>query len=198
MTGWLRQDRRRLQSREPYRHPSPVPHPGGRTDETQWAISASWFRTMRAFLLLALLAPALQAQDRTTTAPIDGRAGPFRYSYHFDHNALRDCLRIGDVLVALTDSGNLLRFDAGTLKMTGQEVVRGRGTAIAVGANGSVLVGTLAGRVWKVDPATLAAEPLFETPGKVVWLSSRSGMIVAAVYGDVEPWPLSVRTGDSG
>jgi hypothetical protein len=123
-----------------------------------------------------------------------GRAGAFRYSYHFDHNALKDCLRIGDILIALTDSGNLLRFDAATLKMTGQQVVHGRGTAVAVGANGSLLVGTLAGRVWKVDPATLAAEPLFETPGEVVWLGSRPGMIVAAVHGDVEPWPWPGET----
>jgi len=136
----------------------------------------------------------MSAQEPTTAPPIDGRAGPFRYSYHFDHNALKDCLRISDVLIALTDSGNLLRFDAATLKMTGQEVVRGRGTAVAVGADGHVLVGTLAGRVWKVDPATLAAESLFETPGGVVWLGSRPGMIVAAVHGDVEPWPWPGET----
>ncbi|HEY1204514.1 MAG: hypothetical protein ABSH46_04800 [Bryobacteraceae bacterium] len=144
---------------------------------------------MRTVLLLVLLAPTLAAQDRTTAAPIDGRVGQFRYAYHFDHNALRDCLHIGGVLIALTDSGNLLRFDAATLKMTGQEVVRGRGIAIAPGANGRVLVGTRAGRVWEVDPATLAAELLFETPGEVMWLGSGAGMIVAAVDGRADPWP---------
>src|SRR5438552_466736 len=33
------------------------------------------------------------------------------YTIHFDRNSLRDSLRLGDGLIALTSSGTLLRFD---------------------------------------------------------------------------------------
>src|SRR5271169_1670533 len=40
------------------------------------------------------------------------------YAYHFNRNALRDSRRAGDAIIALTDSGNLLRLDLATLKLT--------------------------------------------------------------------------------
>src|SRR5262245_29167811 len=40
------------------------------------------------------------------------------YEYHHNRNALTDVLGAGDAFLALTDSGNLLRFDQATLKLT--------------------------------------------------------------------------------
>ena len=93
--------------------------------------------------MIFLIHPAKTLQDGQSAvstqyaAPIKGtvalRGGEqLRYQYHFDHNALADCVRVHDYLIALTTSGNLLRFDADSLKMTGQQIVPGRATAISV------------------------------------------------------------------
>jgi hypothetical protein len=54
-----------------------------------------------------------------------------RYSYHFDHNALTDGVLAGRSLLAITDSGNLLEFNAGSLVLSGQAIVPGRASSIA-------------------------------------------------------------------
>ena len=45
----------------------------------------------------------------------DGHFG--RYEYTFNHNAIRQSIVVGDELVALTDSGNLVVFDLVTLEI---------------------------------------------------------------------------------
>jgi hypothetical protein len=95
-----------------------------------------------------------------TTAPtiqgsVDIRDGrQVRFRYYFNHNALKDCVRVGNSLIALTESGNLIRFDAETLRLQGQAIIPGRGTAIAPASN-RVLIGTEDGRIYGVDPASL-------------------------------------------
>src|ERR1700674_748129 len=117
-----------------------------------------------------------------------------RFTYHFDHNALKDGVRIGDALVVLTESGNLLRFDAMSLNITGQEILRGRATAICLDDRGRVLVGTQDGQIVEVDPATLAHRPVFATKGRIAWLSSRVGpggqgrVIIAIVDNSFAVW----------
>src|SRR5208282_4910595 len=54
------------------------------------------------------------------------RLGTVQWSYHFDHNALKDAELVGRDLVALTESGNLVRFNADTLAITAHQVVAGR------------------------------------------------------------------------
>jgi hypothetical protein len=132
------------------------------------------------------------AQEFDPPAPIHGvltlhNGDQLRYAYHFDHNALRNCVRVGDSLIALTESGDLLRFDARTLKPTAQRLLPGRGTAIAKSNHGTVLVGMSDGRVAEVDPVDLRLRPLFVSDGAIEWLgshmSSRNGRlkIVAVV-----------------
>jgi hypothetical protein len=117
-----------------------------------------------------------------------------RFTYHFDHNALMDGVRIGDVLVVITGSGNLLRFDAMSLNITGQEILRGRATAICVDDPRRVLVGTQDGQIVEVDPATLAYRPVFRTEGRIAWLGSRVGLggrsrvIIAIVDNSFAVW----------
>ena len=41
------------------------------------------------------------------------------YEYHFNRNALKDSRRTGDALIALTASGDLLRFDPGRFPRRG-------------------------------------------------------------------------------
>ncbi len=42
------------------------------------------------------------------------------YEYHFNRNAIQDSQLAGSTLIALTDTGNLLRFDVPSLKLTNE------------------------------------------------------------------------------
>jgi hypothetical protein len=114
------------------------------------------------FVLLAVgwteVSTAQQPAPRTAPTiqgSVDIRDGRHvRFRYYFNHNALKDCVRVGNSLIALTESGNLIRFDAETLRLQGQAIIPGRGTAIAPASN-RVLIGTEDGRIYGVDPASL-------------------------------------------
>jgi hypothetical protein len=124
----------------------------------------------------------------------DGRQARFRY--YFNHNALKDCVRVGSSLIALTESGNLIRFDAETLAMEGQAIIPGRGTALAPDSD-RVLIGTENGKIYDVDSASLGLKVVATVQGRVAWLSgdgsggTQNRRIVAVVdnYPEVLPWP---------
>jgi hypothetical protein len=124
----------------------------------------------------------------------DGRQARFRY--YFNHNALKDCVRVGSSLIALTESGNLVRFDAETLAMEEQAIIPGRGTAIAPDSD-RVLIGTENGKIYDVDSASLSLKVVATVQGRVAWLSgdgsggTQNRRIVAVVdnYPEVLPWP---------
>ncbi|HEY2158013.1 MAG TPA: hypothetical protein VGH33_20460, partial [Isosphaeraceae bacterium] len=98
------------------------------------------------------------------------------YAYHYDRNALRDSQRAGDALIALTRSGNLLRFDANTLTFTREWFGAVPATCLGRGENDTVLVGFDDGRVCRVDLATLALAEVAKLPDRVRWVgASTSG-----------------------
>lgn len=122
--------------------------------------------------------------------------GTVQWSYHFDHNALKDAELVGRDLVALTESGNLVRFDAETLAITAHQVVPGRGIAIALGDPGKLLIGAEDGQIYELTSDTFALTPVTKAAGRVVWLSSgkaigKAHSIVAVIdaRADVMPWP---------
>lgn len=102
-----------------------------------------------------------------------------QYAYHFDHNALRDCVRAGDSLFALTESGELLCFDAESLALRDQRVVPGRATAIALRDSNRILIGTRQGTIFEAEAASLDFRRVAAVPGRILWLGSGPGMIVA-------------------
>jgi len=134
----------------------------------------------------------------------DGRR--LQYAYHFDRNALRDCVRVGDSLLALTESGELLRFDIGSLALTGQRIVPGRATAIAVRDSDHVLIGTRQGVIFEAEAASLDLRRVATVSGQILWLGSGPDMIVAAADRlsyevrwpgeDVRDFEARVGTGD--
>jgi hypothetical protein len=122
------------------------------------------------------------------TVDIEGRAR--RYAYHFDHNALTDAVAAGDGLVALTASGNLLRFDPGTMRMTARVVVPERATALAIDGSGGVLTGMDDGRIAQVDPVTLDRRVLERGEGTVRWLAQAGDRLVAVLSPrPIDSWP---------
>jgi len=119
-----------------------------------------------------------------------------RFQYYFNHNALKDCVRVGHFLIALTESGNLIRFDSDTLDMEGQAIIPGRGTSIAPDSD-RVLLGAQDGKIYGVDPASLSLTAVTTVQGRIVWLAgdgpgnTQSNRIVAVVdnYPEVLPLP---------
>jgi hypothetical protein len=93
-----------------------------------------------------------------------------RYTYHYNRNALADVLPVGDALVALTDSGNLLRFDRTSLGLTREWFGPVPATCLGRGEDGAVLAGFADGRIGRVAPATLAVTELARLTGKVQWV----------------------------
>ncbi len=112
---------------------------------------------LAVLLWLAAAAPA-RAAEGSHSAVGDVRLASgldAHYAYHYDRNALRDSRLAGDALIALTRSGNLLRFDAKTLTLTREWFGPVPATCLGRGENDAVLVGFEDGRVCRVDPATL-------------------------------------------
>jgi|WetSurMetagenome_2_1015567.scaffolds.fasta_scaffold27836_3 hypothetical protein len=163
----------------------------------------------KALPLVAILAISMSIvhSGAAETAPyliegiVKSLAGEqIRYSYHFDHNALKDAVRIGGALIALTESGNLLRFDEGTFSLTAQRIVPGKGVAISLSNERNIFIGTKEGQVFEVDPATLALKRLLKIRGEIIWLTvkteGRGPKIIAAVNNiDNSDW-LSARPGE--
>src|SRR5689334_20760667 len=83
----------------------------------------------RWLMPLVVLVAALVDLPAPGAEPVSGSTSPTgtvrlapgltaHYAYHYNRNALADVLPAGDAFLALTDSGNLLRFDRATLKLT--------------------------------------------------------------------------------
>jgi hypothetical protein len=179
----------------------------GTDDRRPKTQTPSWLVLLAA---LTFLGRPMQAQQSHTDVTdlelptfIEGSAklhnAQVRYTYHFNHSAVTDCVRSGNFLIALAKSGILLRFDATSLKLTGQQIVPGLATAIALDARGHVLIGTGTGEIAELDPATLEQRSIFTAQGRIKSLaakgasSSGSRMIVAIVAGHypegLMPWP---------
>jgi hypothetical protein len=99
-----------------------------------------------------------------------------QYEYHFDRNSLRDCRRAGDSIIALTDSGNLLRFDLATLQPTREWF--GPSPALCLGqrSSGELIVGFADGRISRLDPKSFALTELMRLPSKPRFLAFQSGI----------------------
>src|SRR5689334_18243962 len=94
------------------------------------------------------------------------------YVYHYDRNALAGALIAGDAIIAMTDSGNLLRFDRATLKLAKEWFGPTAATCLGRGGDGDLLVGFADGRIARVAPADLTVTDLAWVSGRVQWVGS--------------------------
>jgi hypothetical protein len=106
---------------------------------------------------------------------------PFETRYYFDHNALRRIARAGNSIVAMTTSGNLLRYDIVTLAMTGESIVAGRATSLAADDERHVLVGTEDGHIDRVAIDTWQRTSIGTGDGRIVWIGESGGSVVAVI-----------------
>jgi hypothetical protein len=95
-----------------------------------------------------------------------GRA--VEYAIHFDRNSLRDSVRVGDGLIALTSSGVLLRFELSAIRLV-RERIDDEVACIGRGEGEAVLAGLADGRICRVDTATLELSNIVKLPGAPQW-----------------------------
>jgi hypothetical protein len=125
-------------------------------------------------------AKADAAQPRANAARADPTG--VHATYVFDRNRLQDSRRVGSFLMALTDSGHLLRFDATTFALVGERLARRRVTCLGPVDKGGLLAGLDDGTIVRIAAETLLAERVGEVPGQPVRLGQRpsnQGLVVA-------------------
>ncbi len=89
---------------------------------------------------------------------------------HFDRNSLRDSLRLGNGLIALTSSGSLLRFELPTVRLVRERIGAEEVTCLGRGEDDAVLAGLSDGRVCRVDPVTLELTDVLKVPSAPQWV----------------------------
>jgi hypothetical protein len=164
-------------------------------DDRRWLLgSLILLACSSAPRLTASSAPAVVARmpdakaDAAQPDPNDARSDPAGVDarYIFDRNRLQDSRRVGRFLMALTDSGHLLRFDAATFALVGERVARRRVTCLGPVEEGRLLAALDDGTIVRVNTETLLAERVGKVSGHPVWLGQRPsthGLVVA--YGHV-------------
>ena len=111
------------------------------------------------------------APEREVTLP-SGRK--LAYAYHFNRNDVRHSWRVGDSIVALTGSGNLLRFEMPGYKLTHQGIGSPKAVCLGRGVGDEVLAGFADGAVYRLDPSTLARTKVGQLPAAPVWVGAYS------------------------
>ena len=91
------------------------------------------------------------------------------FTIHFDRNSLRDSLRVGDGLIALTSSGALLRFELPAVRLA-SERIDVEVACIGRGQGEAVLAGLPDGRVCRVDLTTLELKEVVKLPAAPHWV----------------------------
>jgi hypothetical protein len=135
-----------------------------------------------------VVGPEWKPVEESIALPTGGKA---HATYHFNRNALSDACITDAGLLAVTDSGNLLRFDSKDLRLQ-HEIRPGAAITLLTGVNG---VGALAaaadGRVFRIDPMTLRQTEFARLPAAPRWMAgfrdaakANNGVLAVVVSSD--------------
>jgi len=94
--------------------------------------------------------------------------------YHFDRNSVADSRLIGNQLIELTTSGNLVTLDAETFAARKERVLRRRATCLGPADQTHVFAGISSGAIVRVAAQDLAIERVGQVPGIPRWIGIRS------------------------
>jgi hypothetical protein len=117
-----------------------------------------------------------EGQPAQTVYRIKRKPEPLKLGveYHFDRNAVADSRLVGNQLIELTTSGNLLTLDAETFAARKERVLRRRATCLGPGDQTHVLAGISNGSLVRVSAQDLAIERVGQVPGIPRWIGIRS------------------------
>jgi hypothetical protein len=141
-----------------------------RTNLSKPLAAALWLISLASTLALAADGPGASVGQIKLTSGLTAR-----FEYHFDRNAIRESRRIGNSLVALTRSGNLVRFDLTTRKPNLEMFSTSPATCIGLGEGDALLVGFEDGRICRSDPTTLLLTEVAKLEGKPQWIGFVAG-----------------------
>lgn len=94
------------------------------------------------------------------------------YRYDFNRNAIEDGVVGGGGLIALTESGCLLRFDIHSMRRTNECFGDPPATCLGRGPSGGVLVGLSDGSICRVNPESLTLTRIAGVGGLPVWVGA--------------------------
>ena len=117
-------------------------------------------------LYVAAVLAVLASQTEGTLA-VDGGLSA-RYQHVFDRNAIADSLVVGDVLVALTPGGLLMKLSLPGVEL--DDVAYPEAPIISLGtdADGGLLAGDVDGGVHRIDVSTMTLTRVASVSGRVV------------------------------
>ncbi|WP_254053384.1 hypothetical protein [Singulisphaera sp. GP187] len=92
------------------------------------------------------------------------------YTIHYDRNSLRASVRLGNDLIALTNSGTLLRFELPTVRLVRERIDVEEVTCLGHGEGEEILAGLGDGRICRVDVATLELKDVTKLPAAPRWM----------------------------
>lgn len=160
--------------------PSPSVKPG--RSRKRWLVYALALAVVLAGVAFFLLRRSAESDEADEAVPkqvvykIKRKPEPPKLGieYHFDRNAIVDSRLVGNQLLELTTSGNLLTLDAETFAARKERVLRRRATCLGPAAESYVLAGISNGALVRVSVQDLAVERVGQVPGIPRWIGVRS------------------------
>ena len=113
--------------------------------------------------------PSSQEHEGTVVLESGFRA---RWRYQFDRNSLQDARLSGKSVVALTDSGDLLSFDAQTLTLKHERPSSRAYVCLGSGLRGAILAGADDGAVFTIHPETLEPTLVARVGNEIEWVGA--------------------------
>ena len=135
-------------------------------------------RTMSRRVVLTILCGVAIPKGVSAEEPPKPSSGEVRlangraveYTIHYDRNSLRDSVRLGNNLIAVTTSGALLRFELPAVHLVRERIDAEGVTCLGRGEGATILAGFGDGRVCRVDPVTLALTDMAKLPAPARWV----------------------------
>ncbi|MBI4954270.1 MAG: hypothetical protein HY908_19755 [Myxococcales bacterium] len=117
------------------------------------------------------------------------------WRYHYDRNALGGARVLRDgAIVAVSRSGELLRFAPGSLALEAERAAGPAARALALGPDGALFAALEDGALVAVDDKTLATRPVAALGGTAEWLGvDRAGAVAVVRVAGVVAGRPSVR-----
>lgn len=120
--------------------------------------------------------------------------GKVRYTYHYNRNALEDAVVLGDGVIALSESGNLLRFERESLALVREAFGSPPAYCIGCDSRQQVYVGLVDGQICRVEPQTLGLTCVTTLADLPVWIGPNLGSADAHALYVITSSPLGRDT----
>lgn len=130
--------------------------------------------SLLAGLLMTVSVWPASANGPEGEGPATSTSNGIRYQQHYNRNALADAAVVGEHVLALTESGHLLRFSLSTFDLGDELAPPEALTCLHADQRGYVLAGSIGGTVYRIDPESFTSIPVARYPHEVSWVGTRS------------------------